>query len=714
LAVPAPHNAPLSDDGRPAVSVVVPFRDTAARLEELLTALGRVRLAPSDEVIIADNTPEGIAVSRPLPPPVRAVRAVGEASCARARNAGAAASRGEWLLFVDADCRPDPGLVEAYRAEPLAAECGIVAGAVRADPAQRSVAATWARTRGVLDERLTLAHPFMPTPVGANHLVRRATWQQLGGYLEGITSGEDVDFSWRAQRAGWTLAYRPQARVAHTHRVRIRGLLGQTRRHAGGDSWVRRRWGLLPAPASAEAVRAVVRAAFAAPVFAATGQLARARLKLLDGAVAVVRQHGARASIRAARPETSPGEGRPIQLWCDAFPVLSETFVVGEARALAALGHEVEVVAWRRPVRPARGAHDVDARWIEDDTPGERRRALLRLVLQHPLGCAADLAMRRAWRRQEDVTPLRMLAPAVLAVEPARRPMLHAHFAKGAALNAMRAARLAGVPWTLTAHAYDIYAEPANLTLKLSDAALVTSGCDCTVEYLRGMAGPRRARVVKIVMGVDAERFQRRRPAAGGRTVLAVGRLVEKKGFEHLLHAAALPELRSVAERVVIAGDGPLRAELGRLVRGLRLDDLVELRGACEPDEVSMLLEECAVFAVPSVIAADGDRDSMPLVAKEALAMEVPVVCSNLMGLPEVVRPGWGRLVPPGDSAALAAALRELLLLDVAARAEMGRAGREFVVEFADVHRETARLAELLAQVTVAGASPRGDEATRR
>jgi glycosyltransferase involved in cell wall biosynthesis/GT2 family glycosyltransferase len=707
----APDNAPPGD-GHPTVSLVVPFHDTAAQLDVLLAALERVRLAPSDEIVIADNTPAGIATSRALPPPVRAVPAHGEASCARARNAGAAASRGEWLLFVDADCRPDPGLVEAYRAEPLAADCGIVAGAVRADPAQRSLAATWARTRRLLDERFTLAHPFMPNPVGANHLVRRATWQQLGGYFEGITSGEDIDFSWRAQRAGWTLAYRPQARVAHTHRARIGGLLRQARHHAGGDGWVRRRWDLPPAPV--QAVRAVVRAALAAPVFLATGQLGRARLKLLDGAVAVVRLRGARASIRAARPETSRGEGRPIQLWCDAFPVLSETFVVGEARALAALGHAVEVVAWRRPKRPALGAHDVDARWIEDDTPGERRRALLSLVLGHPLRCAADLARRPKWRRQEYVAPLRVLAPAILAVGPARRAVLHAHFAKGAALNAMRAARIAGVPWTLTAHAYDIYAEPANLAVKLRDAALVTSGCDRTVDHLRGIAGPRRDRVVKVVMGVDAERFHRRRPAAGGRTVLAVGRLVEKKGFEHLLRAAALPELRSVAERVVIAGDGPLRAELERLVRELRLDALVELRGACEPDEVRMLLEDCTVLAVPSVLAADGDRESMPLVAKEALAMEVPVVCSDLMGLPEVVRPGWGRLVPPGDSAALAAALRELLLLDVATRAEMGRAGREFVIEFADVHRETARLSQLLTRATEAGAPPRGDEAIPR
>lgn len=708
-----PDDAPR-DDGTPAISVVVPFHDTAEQLDELLAALARVRLAPSDEIVIADNTPAGIAISRALPPGMRAVPAHGEASCAHARNAGAAASRGEWLLFVDADCRPDPGLVDAYRAEPLAADCGIVAGSVRAAPAQRSVAATWARTRGVLDERPLLAHPFMPVFVGANHLVRRAAWQQLGGYLEGITSGEDVDFSWRVQRAGWTLAYRPEARVAHVHRERIGGLLRQTRHHAGGDSWVRRRWGLVPAPATAEAVRAVARATFAAPAFLVTGQLARARLKLLDAAVAVARQRGTGTSVKTAHPKRSRGEGRRIQLWCDAFPVLSETFVVGEARALAALGHEVEVVAWCRPPRPAHGAHDVDVRWMEDDTPGERRRALVRLVVRHPLRCAADLARRREWRREEHVAPLRVLAPAILAADPADRPVLHAHFAKGAALNAMRAARIAGVPWTLTAHAYDIYAEPANLTAKVRDAALVTSGCDSTVEYLRGIAGPRHDRVVKIVMGVDPERFRRRRPAADGRTVLAIGRLVEKKGFEHLVRAAALPELGSVAERVVIAGDGPLRAELERLVRELGLDGLVELRGACDPGDVADLLEGASVLAVPSVVAADGDRDTMPLVAKEALAMEVPVVCSDLMGLPEVVRPEWGRLVPPGDPAALAAALRELLMLDAATRAEMGSAGREFVAEFADVHRETARLAELLAQVSVTGAPPHGGGATRR
>jgi glycosyltransferase involved in cell wall biosynthesis len=109
---------------------------------------------------------------------------------------------------------------------------------------------------------------------------------------------------------------------------------------------------------------------------------------------------------------------------------------------------------------------------------------------------------------------------------------------------------------------------------------------------------------------------------------------------------------------------------------------------------------------MPCVIAADGDRDSMPVVVKEALAMEVPVVASREVGLPEIVRPEFGRLVPPGDEEALAAALAELLALPAERRAEMGRAGREHVREHADSRTETAKLSALLSEPR-ARAAPR-------
>jgi glycosyltransferase involved in cell wall biosynthesis len=172
---------------------------------------------------------------------------------------------------------------------------------------------------------------------------------------------------------------------------------------------------------------------------------------------------------------------------------------------------------------------------------------------------------------------------------------------------------------------------------------------------------------------------------------VAVGRLVEKKGFRHLVEAAG--ELPGVSFTIV--GAGPLEAELRALA-----GDRVDLVGARGPEEVRELLESAHLLAMPCVVAADGDRDSMPVVVKEALAMEVPVVASDEVGLPELVRPEWGRLVRPGDSRALAAAIRELLALPAQERAAMGRAGRAHVLAAADVRQETKRLAELVAAVT--------------
>ncbi len=305
-----------------------------------------------------------------------------------------------------------------------------------------------------------------------------------------------------------------------------------------------------------------------------------------------------------------------------------------------------------------------------------------------PVLAPRDLLDRRRWLREEPARRLRELAPAIAAL---RVPgaIAHAHFAAGAALDALRAARIAGVPFSLTAHAYDIYAQPRNLREKLRAAALVTSGCDYTVRDLERIGG---RPVQKVVMGVDLARFARRTPAGHGEGVLAVGRLVAKKGFVHLVRAAAA--LPGVPVRIV--GEGPQRALLAAEVARLGLQDRVQLLGARMPDDVRDLLEGAAVLAMPCVVAPDGDRDSMPVVAKEALAMEVPVVASDEVGLPELVRPAFGRLVAPGDPLALATGIAEVLALPPSERAAMGAAGRRHVAEHADVREETARLSALL------------------
>lgn len=382
----------------------------------------------------------------------------------------------------------------------------------------------------------------------------------------------------------------------------------------------------------------------------------------------------------------------------DAWPVLSQTFVGNEVAALARAGHHVcleagapgdAVVDAPPGVGVAVGARD-----------GRRRRLadLAWLVARHPRRALADLRARPRWRAAHEPRSLRELAPAARRAATHRAGHLHAHFAAGAALDALRLGDVLDLPVSVTAHAHDIFARPRDLDDKLARAAFTTSGCAYTVGALRRIAGPQHAgRVHEIVMGIDPERFRRRTPHPPATTVLAVGRLVPKKGFADLIAAVGLLRDRGRAPaRTVIVGDGPLGEELRAMIHTAGLEGLVELAGPRPQEEVRGLLEEAAVLAMPCVVAPDGDRDSMPVVVKEALAMEVPVVASDEVGLPEVVHPDWGRLHPPGDARALAGALEELLALPPAQRAAMGRAGRTFVSEHCHVDRETARLVELI------------------
>jgi glycosyltransferase involved in cell wall biosynthesis len=271
----------------------------------------------------------------------------------------------------------------------------------------------------------------------------------------------------------------------------------------------------------------------------------------------------------------------------------------------------------------------------------------------------------------------------------------------------MRLSRLLGRPYSVTAHAHDIYRKTRNLPEKLRRAAFSTSGCDYTVRDLQRIAGPGHAdRVHKIVMGVAGEQFQRSEPYPGGRVVVAVGRLVRKKGFRYLLQAVGILRGSFPLDRVVFLGDGPLTRKLRILARRGGVSDQVEWLGAQPHSAVRELLERADLLVMPCVIAGSGNRDSMPVVVKEALAMEVPVVASDEVGLPEIVREPWGRLAPPRDAEALAEQIRQVLSRSREERIEMGRAGRAFVLEHCDLYRETAKLAELI--TAASGAVPTG------
>lgn len=229
---------------------------------------------------------------------------------------------------------------------------------------------------------------------------------------------------------------------------------------------------------------------------------------------------------------------RRIAVLVDHFPELSETFVAAEVHALQARGARVHVEAAERAPHPhPAGARGLDVRYAGEDSVTVQLAALAWLWGRAPRACLRDLADRRRWRRQEWAKPLRAIAPTARRIHRRADEHLHAHFGAGAALDALRIGRLLGLPFSVTFHGYDIFRTPRNLPEKIDRAAFATSGSEFTVAHLRALRPG--ARVHKVVMGVDPERWRRTAPPASGGTILAVGRLVEKKGFAHLLRAAA-------------------------------------------------------------------------------------------------------------------------------------------------------------------------------
>ena len=252
---------------------------------------------------------------------------------------------------------------------------------------------------------------------------------------------------------------------------------------------------------------------------------------------------------------------------------------------------------------------------------------------------------------------------------------IHGYFAHAPAAVAERAAGRLGVPYSFGAHARDIRKVPAaELRRRAWGAARVIACNNDAAAELRCMGG----NVALVPHGVDVRRFT---PAPPPRDeplrLLAVGRLVEKKGFDVLIHA--LTRLGG-SPRLRIIGDGGLRGRLEHTVASARLADRVELSGTATHRELPSAYADADVVIVPSVEDATGDRDGLPNVVLEAMASGRPVIASAIGAIPSAVQDSEsGLLVPPGDAAALAGAIA-LVASDRALRERMGAAGR-LVVE---------------------------------
>src|SRR4051794_189312 len=225
---------------RAAVDVVVPFAGDEPELRDLLGRLARLDLGDDDTLTVVDNRPAGAA---PLDDP-RVVAAPERQSSYFARNRGAARGTAEWLLFIDADVDPPPGLVDDYFAEPPGERDGVLAGAVVDEPLEpgerHPLPARYAMLRGSMSQANTLSGGDRPYAQTANCAVRRAAFDDVGGFRDDIRSGGDADLCFRVADAGWAIVSRPQAAVVHRSRRTLRRMLRQRARHGSGAAWLAR------------------------------------------------------------------------------------------------------------------------------------------------------------------------------------------------------------------------------------------------------------------------------------------------------------------------------------------------------------------------------------------------------------------------------------------------------------------------------------------
>lgn len=383
------------------------------------------------------------------------------------------------------------------------------------------------------------------------------------------------------------------------------------------------------------------------------------------------------------------------------FPLISETFIENEIRALQEAGHEIVVASIHRPLPDRVALTELPAdRLTYRPSFARRTLASLRWFMRKPIAMTTNVVVAL---RERSETMLRACGDAGWIADlfrSAQVDQLHAHFATEPAAIAMATARLLERPFTFTAHAMDLYVRTRGLPTKARSAARVVTVCEYNVARLReACPGLPAERIALVYCGVDTREFTLRpEPApATEMRLLSVGRLVPKKGFDDLIRAVGLLRDAGQVVRFEIIGDGRERLHLEELIEHLHLHGIVRLLGHQPNSRVREALVKSDAFVLPCVVDAGGDRDSMPVVIKEAMAVGVPVIATNEVGNPEMVDDQVGRLVPPRSPEAIALAIAELQALDAAERRALGIAARQRAVERFDLHAQTAALIEVFA-----------------
>lgn len=383
----------------------------------------------------------------------------------------------------------------------------------------------------------------------------------------------------------------------------------------------------------------------------------------------------------------------------ERFPSFSQTFCYREVAELDRQGVKIDIYSIRKP---------------RDEPPQDWDRDLVDCVQYLPeeaeLTRGIDDALRKKelpkevadsvkeWGRRSDFLRLYQAIHVGSRLQKSRVDRVHAHFAGMAARTAYWINRFFGIPFSFTAHANDIFA-PAEFEVGLEKligaARAVVAVSEYSANFLKERFPQDAAKIHRVYNGLDLSKFKHTDFSNPVPTIIAVGRLIGKKGFVDLVQACGLLKKCGRDFRCEIIGEGPLEDELRARIGELDLTTRVSLAGPKTQQEIVERLASARVFVLPSVIDPDGARDNLPTAIMEAMAAGLPVVSTFVGGIPEMVAHGeTGFLVQPGDATSLADAI-ELVIIDLALARKLGARGRERAEELFSIEKNVRELREM-------------------
>ena len=401
------------------------------------------------------------------------------------------------------------------------------------------------------------------------------------------------------------------------------------------------------------------------------------------------------------------------------FPRLSETFILNEILELERRGVHVVIFSMKKPNETIQQPHVADVKAPIYFIPPISGPAWmvhlfchLRCIARTPFRYLRTLAFARS--RGTESSWKKFLGAPYIACKARSLGVkhFHAHFAGAPTRQAKLASLISGIPFSFTAHARDLFWEghQHGKNNKLKKRVRLASFAVTISEYNRIFIGSLnfkvpQSRVVTIHNGLDLSRWQFIRPNGRPLTtrgdvppvVLAVARLVEKKGFHNLVEACKLLKEQGVLFRCVVAGEGPERERLETMIEEHDLKGCIHLIGSVSQDRLAEdLYTRAWVLVQPSVVAQDGDRDGIPMVVLESMAIGLPVVASDVAGMREVIQDGaTGFLVPAGDTAGIASAVRRILEDDEMVRS-IAWEGRRLIEKRFNLRQNVESLIQLM------------------